>query len=634
MSAGVKAYSYIRLSTALQRKGSGRQRQLDKSIAYASANNLDLVADPLEDIGISAYKGRNVTEGVLGQFIEAAKTGKIERGSFLLVESLDRLSRQQVQRALTTFLNILEGGITIVTLGDGDKRTYVPDKVDVSDLVMTIMIMGRAHEESQTKADRIRANWANKRANARVHPMTAMCPAWLQLSTDRKSYREIESRVATIRRIFEEAAAGVGVYAITRRLNEQKVPHFGKSQGWHQSYISKILKNRAVLGEFQPHKIVDDKRQPDGDHPIQGYFPNIVSEETFNRVQYGLAQRRNNGAGRKGKNYSNLFSGLPIKCQHCSGVVKFENKGSGPKGGNYLVCDNVRRGLGCVALRWRYDHFEASVLYFLSEQIDLTSIIRGNQEGEQRYVLENAIEALQGKRHDLEGKRERRLGLIDTMPDGTEYVADQLQQIGRELRDVNVQLENLIKDRELLISEAQAMANSDIRSLVESLATAADQDRYKVRSDLASNLKKLVSRIDVGFSQPEEYIRATNDRIKESIEETKREIEKLKKQGRDVSHPAYSVTEYTPIPDKMIDEWVEVGTKPSFTVTLKTGQKETARPAKDDAFDPIIMAGRKSMKWLAGMGYDVSNPINAIIAYYKDHTGKDGEFVPTPQNKK
>src|SRR3954451_22952342 len=114
-----KAYSYVRMSTDLQLKGDSLRRQLEASASYAAANGLDLVDDArLEDIGISAFKGANVAEGALGRFLEAAKGGQIPAGSFLLVESLDRLSRQEVHKSLTIFLSIVDAGVNIVTLTD------------------------------------------------------------------------------------------------------------------------------------------------------------------------------------------------------------------------------------------------------------------------------------------------------------------------------------------------------------------------------------------------------------------------------------------------------------------------------------------------------------------------------------
>ena len=112
-----KAYSYIRFSTPQQLKGDSLRRQLEASRAYAEAHDM-VLDDSLRDIGISAFKGKNATEGALKKFIELVEAGRIEKGSILILESLDRLSRQQVFSALGLFSSILSAGIEIVTLAD------------------------------------------------------------------------------------------------------------------------------------------------------------------------------------------------------------------------------------------------------------------------------------------------------------------------------------------------------------------------------------------------------------------------------------------------------------------------------------------------------------------------------------
>jgi DNA invertase Pin-like site-specific DNA recombinase len=141
----------------------------------------------LQDIGISAFRGANAADGVLGWFLEVAKAGKIP-GSFLLVESLDRLSRQEPRKSLRIFLDIIDAGINIVTLMD--NHVYNAEKIDRPDGVMelfgSIMIMARANEESNTKRDRVANAWDNKRRNAATKPLTSICPGWLNTSKDKK----------------------------------------------------------------------------------------------------------------------------------------------------------------------------------------------------------------------------------------------------------------------------------------------------------------------------------------------------------------------------------------------------------------------------------------------------------------
>jgi DNA invertase Pin-like site-specific DNA recombinase len=488
-----RAYSYVRMSTDLQLKGDSLRRQLEASAAYAAMHDLELVDESrLEDIGVSAFKGANVAEGALGRFLDAAKAGKVPAGSFLLVESLDRLSRQEVRKSLGIFLSIVDAGVNIVTLAD--NRVYTAQKTELVDLLTSLVIMSRAHEESQTKSRRVGAAWANKRARAKTQPLTATCPAWLRLSQDRAKYEVIEDRAATVRLIFEESASGIGNYSITQRLNKRRVPHFGKSNGWHPSYVSKILKNRAVIGEFQPHRLVDGRRRPDGD-PIQGYFPAVVDEATFYRAQLGLSERLVRGAGRKGAHVSNLFSGILV-CAYCRSPLKFENKGRPPKGANFLVCDAARRGLDCRIARWRYDEFEASFLAFVRE-VDLEQVIRNEDESKKRAILEQTVAALRGERTVIDAQMEKVYELLEMAGTATSFVAAKLQGLEARRAAIDAEVRETEQECARLGSSSGPLYEDrdQVRALVERLQGREGDETYKIRSMLAARLRSLVTTI-------------------------------------------------------------------------------------------------------------------------------------------
>lgn len=93
------AYSYVRMSTDMQLKGNSLERQKEKSKEYAIRHDLQLVEN-FEDIGVSAFKGRNIKDGMLGEFISLIEKKTIPTGSYLLIESLDRLSRENILESI------------------------------------------------------------------------------------------------------------------------------------------------------------------------------------------------------------------------------------------------------------------------------------------------------------------------------------------------------------------------------------------------------------------------------------------------------------------------------------------------------------------------------------------------------
>src|SRR5271157_860203 len=160
-----KAYSYIRFSTPDQERGDSLRRQTELSKAYAERHELELDTTlSLRDLGISAFNGAHRGKGKLGEFLKLVDRGTISVGSVLLVESFDRLSREEITEALEQFLSLIRKGIRIVTLAD--QRSYTKETInsDMGQLIVSITIMSRAHEESLIKSQRVRAAWDKKRA--------------------------------------------------------------------------------------------------------------------------------------------------------------------------------------------------------------------------------------------------------------------------------------------------------------------------------------------------------------------------------------------------------------------------------------------------------------------------------------
>ncbi|WP_153473225.1 recombinase family protein [Rhodocyclus gracilis] len=79
-------------------------------------------------------------------FIEAIKTGKVKIGSYLIVESLDRISRTEVIDVFEILLKIIRAGINIVTLTDSHVYSKDSIRVNFTKLIISISVMSRAHE--------------------------------------------------------------------------------------------------------------------------------------------------------------------------------------------------------------------------------------------------------------------------------------------------------------------------------------------------------------------------------------------------------------------------------------------------------------------------------------------------------
>jgi DNA invertase Pin-like site-specific DNA recombinase len=271
-----RAFSYVRFSTPEQAKGDSFRRQSEGADRYARAKCLVLDTDlTFQDLGVSGYRGKNAETGRLAEFLELVRAQRVPRGSVLIVESLDRISRQAARRALRTLEDIVEEGVTVVTLADGKEYTAESLDRDPTSLIMAVLIFIRANEESVMKGSRLRAAWQAKRKAARERPLTERAPAWLRLDRHQGRFVAIPERAVVVRRIFRLAEKGAGQHRIAEELNRAKVPTFGKAAMWHRSYVKRVLENPAVVGTLVPRQVEWDGRRKIRKvlDSVEGYFP-------------------------------------------------------------------------------------------------------------------------------------------------------------------------------------------------------------------------------------------------------------------------------------------------------------------------------------------------------------------------
>ncbi len=112
------AYSYARFSSKKQEQGSSLERQKDLAAAYAREHGLIIDQTRYTDLGVSAFRGKNAAHGALSVYLKAVEDGTVAKGSILLVENFDRLSRAEPREAYRLFDRIIELGIVLITLVD------------------------------------------------------------------------------------------------------------------------------------------------------------------------------------------------------------------------------------------------------------------------------------------------------------------------------------------------------------------------------------------------------------------------------------------------------------------------------------------------------------------------------------
>jgi DNA invertase Pin-like site-specific DNA recombinase len=420
MTAAPKAYSYLRFSTPAQLEGDSFRRQTALADRYAKDHGLVIDRSlKYEDLGISAFRGANAETGRLADFKEAVRAGLVPVGSVLLVESLDRLSRLVPRMAIRVLEDIIVLGIEVVTLNDGKSYTLETIDNDHSALLIALIYFMRANEESATKSLRIKAAWEGKRLLGK--PMTAACPAWLTLDKVNGVFIVDPNKAKVLVSIFEDMRLGTGLESITKRLNKEGVPPFGRGKMWHRSYVNKIRDNPAVIGTFTPHQQEHTasgmKRIPM--EPWLNYFPAVIDPIVFSEVQ--VMNQGRNPSTKTVHGLKSLLAGLAA-CPLCDSAMTRVNKVSGSK--PFLVCTNAKVGKGCKYHGVHIDIVEAALIdsvdSYLSEPPfpdtkqrercdylnDAIMIFIGEIESILEAIAIKALPSLIGKLEELEGDLE------------------------------------------------------------------------------------------------------------------------------------------------------------------------------------------------------------------------------------
>jgi DNA invertase Pin-like site-specific DNA recombinase len=514
------AYLYVRWSTDIQADGDSNRRQMELGTNWCAQKGITLHPENImKDEGVSAFRGRNISEGRLGEFLALVKAGKIATGSWLLVENLDRLSRQDAFKTMATIIyELLQAGIILVTLDTGKEYKW---PLDFADMVTLSAMAGRGNGESERKKAMLAKAWKNKRDEARRggKKLSSICPAWLKLSDDRMSFIEIPERVEIVKRIYRMSMDGLGIHKITQILNREGVKPFnggGKFSKnprgtWANSSVNSILSNRAVFGEFQmkirTHTKGNKGKANDGE-PIADYYPAILTEADWNASSGIRNNRKTQATGRKGETLSNLFTGIAF-CSECGGKMHQRRLGTykskNPevtkryRDTKILYCSEAPNG-NCTSKNWHYGDFENCFLTFMRTEVDVESIINGGTDS-QSDRINGELQQLEGEKQAIESKVNKLVELMEDMPMDREKASPVSTTIKTKLATHNERLnwiasrmEHLNKERAEIVESRRAAKVVQFRGFPTDLSPS---ELYDMRAKTAQQIRSVVERVEL-----------------------------------------------------------------------------------------------------------------------------------------
>jgi DNA invertase Pin-like site-specific DNA recombinase len=485
----MRAIAYVRFSSDQQADGSSIERQTASVEAYARRADLTLVRPYLIDDGYSAFKGHHISEGKLGRFLAEVDAGRW-RGAALVVEEMDRLSRLGIDQTHDILRRLLKGD---VLLHIANENRVVRDLDDMMTAIFNVIKSSTAQDYSRKHSERVRGGWARAKANAaKGELVTRNLPAWLKIEKGKIVENE---KAALLREAFRLAALGVGAKNILKKLNDSLVG----SKGYSLSWLSRSLCNRAVLGEFQPHRYENGRRIPCGD-VVPGYFPAIVTPSEWEAARREIARKnripsdqRHRGGDRHSDIAHNLFSGL------LRDVTSQPERGMGfaepVKGQRYLASVFCPRGR--KANRIKYDRFEKAFLGFLAD-LDWKSVAGASESAEEKAAKEE-LEAVLG---ELDRTLQRIATKMKAMDDEGLNVGTLRVLAGGIARDQD-RLAPLEAERNALqLTVESARAKSTALYTPESLVAlirAGTPEANEARLRLRREIRNRIDRIDFTF---------------------------------------------------------------------------------------------------------------------------------------
>lgn len=392
------AYSYVRFSSKQQAEGDSLRRQTEQAEAYCKRRGWTLdTALNLRDLGVSAFRGKNALVGNLGVFLQEIKRGTIRPGSALIVESVDRISRQGIDEGYDLCKSILKAGVLLVTLSP--EREFGPEAVkSLSKGALEIqLILERAAEESERKSERVGHARAQERKRIREtgEAVTERLPGWLQIRDGKPAL--LPRAAEAVREVFRLAACGYGVPAIMRKLTEAGVTPIGRSGRWTRPYVGLLLRDRRTVGEYQPMK----GKEKDGE-VVRGFYPPVVSEDEWLLARAGVAQRKRY-RGRNGhSDRVNVFAGILNHARDGDTYMMTQrlSRSGGKTLRQYSVLVNVQGDDGRArAYSIPYDPFEEAVLSLLRE-IDPHEILNGDQGPDETVSLAGQLAGVEAELAD------------------------------------------------------------------------------------------------------------------------------------------------------------------------------------------------------------------------------------------
>ena len=278
----IRCAAYCRVSSSSDDQLNSFAVQMTYYSQKFEHSDTETLVELYADEGIS---GTGMTKRIeFNRMLADCRRGKIDR---IYTKSISRFARN-TRDCLKVVRELKSLGITIKF----EKEGF--DTAQMTDEIMLTVMGSLAQEESVSISQNMR--WSVQKRYANGSYLISVPPFGYRFADHALAPDEQDAE--TVKQIFSWYLSGIGLYAITSRLNALGITRNGKKILWRIKAVRYILSNERYTGDALFQKSYNSDTVPfrhiinHGEKPqyyVSGTNPAIINKADFDRVQQMLA---------------------------------------------------------------------------------------------------------------------------------------------------------------------------------------------------------------------------------------------------------------------------------------------------------------------------------------------------------
>lgn len=245
-----KVYAYQRFSSDAQIGNSSLDRQSKLISSWLNRHPECELEEEIVDEGISAYTGKNISDGALGEYFNKLEQGLVQPNSILLVEDFSRFTRQNLKEAEPLLFKLWDHGISFA-IANRDKIFDPSGRDDIFSRFQLLFEINHAFNDSEYRSKKVKGSYVRREENAKQGIVPRMRrPFWLDKKGKCNQFKPI------IEDIFALYLSGQGQRNILNAIKE-KYPDASFLEKTNASTVMDWISKESAIGMWRGYKVYE-----------------------------------------------------------------------------------------------------------------------------------------------------------------------------------------------------------------------------------------------------------------------------------------------------------------------------------------------------------------------------------------